>query len=86
MNIFDIDDELIEIYQSNFSVFRKVCNLTCQEVGDKIGVSKQTVSNIERRKTKLTKSLCILLRLFVIEMLNKEDGKLNEVAIALNLI
>ena len=85
MNIFEISESMIEIYQKNFSTFRKVCNLTCQEVGDMIGVTKQTISNIERRKTKLTKSQCILLRLFVIEMC-KDNVKISEIANVLNLI
>ena len=81
---FDIDDEIIKTYQSNFQTFRKVSKMTCQDVANKIGVTKQTVSNIERGKVKVNKSYCILLMLVVDEVCETNE-QLDKIAVALKL-
>lgn len=40
-------DDKIKILQANLSSIRNIANWTAEELGDKIGVSKQTISNLE---------------------------------------
>ena len=48
--------------QDNLSTIRKLGGWTVQELGDMIGVSKQTISNLENKKTPMTKLQYIGLR------------------------
>lgn len=44
----------MEIMQHNLSYIRKSLNMSAKELGDMIGVTRQTINNIEIGKTKLT--------------------------------
>ena len=48
--------------QNNLQAIRKVAGWTTQELGDMVGVTKQTISNIENKRTTLTKTQYIALR------------------------
>ena len=48
--------------QENLSVLRKVNGWTTEDLGAKIGVTKQTISNFENWKVKMTKTQYIALR------------------------
>lgn len=48
-------EEKITIMQNNFKHIRKYLHLTCREFGEMLGTTKQTISNIENGRTKLTK-------------------------------
>lgn len=48
--------------QDNLSTIRKLAGWTTQELGDKIGVTKQTISNLENKKSTMTKLQYIGLR------------------------
>lgn len=48
--------------QDNLSTIRKLGGWTTQELGDKIGVTKQTISNLENKKSTMTKLQYIGLR------------------------
>jgi transcriptional regulator with XRE-family HTH domain len=46
--------EQIDILQKHLSSIRKIAGWTLEELGEKIGVTKQTISNLENDKTKMT--------------------------------
>jgi len=48
--------------QENLSILRKICGWTTEELGSRIGVTKQTISNIENYKVNMTKAQYIALR------------------------
>ena len=58
----NVVDKEIEKLQTNLQAIRKVAGWTTEELGEQIGVTKQTISNLENRKTKMTKTQYIALR------------------------
>lgn len=52
----------IEALQENLQTIRKLAGWTIDELGEKIGVTKQTVSNIENKKTTMTVTQYIAIR------------------------
>ena len=57
----DIKGEIAQ-FQENMKTIRKVAGWTVQELGDRIGVSKQTISNLENQVTEMTKTQYIATR------------------------
>lgn len=57
----DIKDQIWRL-QENLRSIRMIAGWTTQELGDKIGVTKQTISNIENHKVKLTQTQYIAIR------------------------
>lgn len=87
-NIFDltyteyVTDEEINIFQNNLIYIRNRLSLTEQQLGDMIGVTRQTINNLERNKIKMTKTIYIALatviQLYMINetnIYNKNDFK-----------
>ena len=67
--------------QQNLSAIRKIAGWTAEQLGEKIGVTKQTISNLENRKTTMTLTQYIAIRSvidFEIHM-NKENKDLPQV-------
>ena len=60
--IMDLVNKEIAKLQNNLQAIRKIAGWTTEELGDKIGVTKQTISNIENHKTTMTKTQYIALR------------------------
>lgn len=60
MNNFNGNE--ISKLQDNLLVIRKVAGWTTTKLGDLIGVTKQTISNIENKKTVMTKTQYIAIR------------------------
>ena len=54
---------MIERLQNALTSLRKLRGWTMQDLGDRIGVTKQTISNVECRRTQLVKSWYILIRM-----------------------
>lgn len=52
----------IKKLQDNLSTIRKIAGWTAQDLGRKIGVTKQTISNLENRKTEMTLTQYIAIR------------------------
>ena len=52
----------IKILQQNLSAIRKIAGWTAEQMGDKIGVTKQTVSNLENNKTPMNFTQYIAIR------------------------
>lgn len=51
--------------QKYLPVIRKVAGWTSEELGELIGVTKQTISNIENNRTKMTKTQYIAIRAMI---------------------
>lgn len=48
--------------QENLSVIRKIAGWTTEDLGERIGVTKQTISNLENNKTTMTLTQYIAIR------------------------
>lgn len=71
--------EEINKLQENLQTIRKVAGWTTEELGQKIGVTKQTISNLENKNTKMTKTQYIAIR----AILDYEiDSNENNIALA----
>lgn len=55
-------EKQVDNLQSNLSAIRKVAGWTAEQLGDKIGVTKQTISNLENNRTKMTITQYIAIR------------------------
>lgn len=55
------EEEIISLLQENLSSVRKIAGWTTEEFGEKIGVTKQTVSNLENRKTVMSRTQYIAI-------------------------
>ena len=77
-------DELLEIQklQRNLSSLRKLAGWTAEDLGKKVGVTKQTVSNLENFRTSMSKLQYIALR----TVLDYEAQRNQNLARALQLV
>lgn len=57
-----IMEQQIKRLQANLLSIRKIAGWTAQDLGDRIGVTKQTISNLETGKAKLTQTQYIVIR------------------------
>lgn len=57
------ENAMIERLQNTLTALRRLRGWTMQDLGDRIGVSKQTIGNIECGRTPLSKSFYILIRM-----------------------
>ena len=57
-----ITEEEIKRFEEKFPVIRNAVGWSAEEFGEKIGVSRQTINNLENRKYKLTKTTYIAMR------------------------
>ena len=55
-------DQKIRLLQENLSSIRKMARWTAEQLGDKIGVTKQTISNLENNKTPMNFTQYIAIR------------------------
>ena len=51
--------------QKNLSVIRKIAGWTSEDLGDLIGVTKQTISNLENGRSVMTKTQYIAIRAMI---------------------
>lgn len=75
----------IKKLQQNLSSIRKIAGWTAETLGEKIGVTKQTISNLENQKTPMNFTQYIAIRSvldYEIEN-NKENGVLHKVLMLL---
>jgi len=57
----DIERQIKRL-QDNLQAIRKIAGWTAEELGKRVGVTKQTISNIENRKVKMTQTQYIAIR------------------------
>lgn len=72
-------DYSITSLQSHLSMLRKLYGWTMEQFGDRIGVTKQTVSNLERGKPKMTKLQYIAIRSVFESEAKERDGEEKEI-------
>ena len=75
------EKEMIERLQDNLSIIRKIAGWSTEDLASKISVTKQTISNLENKKTPMTLIQYIAIRAFIdceIEI-NKENVALAQV-------
>lgn len=71
------DRAKILLMQENLAALRRHAGWTAQRLADEIGVSKQTISNIETRKSSLTKTQYLAIRtVFNFEILERNNVRL----------
>lgn len=58
----DTRKEQVQLLQMHLSSIRKIAGWTTEQFGDKIGVTKQTISNLENNKTPLSVTQYIAIR------------------------
>ena len=59
---YGLEDELVQRFQDNLAKIRKVADMTAQELADEIGVTRQTISSLESKKTKMNRTQYLALR------------------------
>ena len=52
----------IERLQDNLLLIRRAAGWTAEELGDRIGVTRQTINNLEAKRNKLNKTQYIAIR------------------------
>ncbi len=66
----------IERLQDNLAAIRKIAGWTSEQFGRKIGVTKQTISNLENKKTPMTLTQYIAIRAVIdYEIQTNEENK-----------
>lgn len=62
MAIKNDKEHQIELLQTNLQTIRKIAGWTIEDFGDRLGVSKQTISNLENAKTQMSLIQYIAIR------------------------
>lgn len=85
MSNLDFRLKQINLLQENLQTIRRLAGWTVEELGDRIGVTKQTISNLENRKTKMSFTQYIALRsVFDCEIQeNSDNGVLSKSVVLL---
>lgn len=76
------DNRQIEKLQTNLSSLRKIAGWTAEDLGNELDVTKQTISNLETGKTKMSRVQYIAIRA-VLDMEAKKNENLSK---AMNLV
>ena len=74
---YKTENQEIRILQNNLKTIRIILNWTLEELADKIGVTKQTISNLENIKTEMTKMQYIAIRTILdyeVATVEKDNG------------
>lgn len=65
----------IDRLQDNLSSIRKIAGWTAEQLGEKIGVTKQTISNLENKKSPMNLTQYIAIRAVIdYEIINKPEN------------
>ena len=72
------EEQRLSNLQSNLATIRKVAGWTSDQLGEEIGVTRQTISNLEKNRTPLTKTQYLAIR----TVLNQEILTGNNPALA----
>lgn len=65
MDINEQREKQVANLQSNLSAIRKIAGWTAEQLGEKIGVTKQTISNLENNRTTMTLTQYIAIRAII---------------------
>ena len=72
--------------QENLLLIRQVAGWTAESLGERIGVTRQTINNIENGRNKLTKTLYIALRYVLEQEIISRPQETEMLSILLNVI
>lgn len=61
--------------QQNLATIRKVAGWTAEQFGEEIGVTRQTISNLERKKTPLSKTQYLAMRAVLNQEIIESDNE-----------
>ena len=77
----DNKDFLVQLLQENLSAIRKIAGWTAEQLAEKIGVTKQTISNLETGKSQMSLTQYIAIRTILDHEIetNKENTVLPQV-------
>lgn len=81
MNTTKQDQERISRMQENLAAIRRIAGWTAQRLADEIGVSRQTITNLERGSTPMSKTQYLAIRM----VLNFEIAEQDNDALALTI-
>ena len=76
MDMKNIRAVQIACLQKNLSAIRKIAGWTAEQLGEKIGVTKQTISNLENEKTPMTLTQYIAIRSVIDFEIQSNKGNL----------
>lgn len=71
--MLDVSDKNLELLRDNLETLRTTAGWSLAELGDMIDVNKQTIRNLEMKKTKMTK-----LQYFALKAIFDEESENNE--------
>ena len=60
--IIMVSEEEMKRFEDNFLLIRKAVGWSAEEFGDRIGVTRQAINNLENKKNKLTKMMYSAMR------------------------
>lgn len=77
----DNKDFQVQLLQENLAAIRKIAGWTAEQLADKIGVTKQTISNLETGKSQMSLTQYIAIRVILDHEIetNKENTVLPQV-------
>ncbi len=78
MNDKEKKQKQIQLLQENLRSIRQIAGWTAEQLGENIGVTKQTISNLENMKTSMTLTQYIAIRSILEDeiKLNKDNSSL----------
>lgn len=75
--LMGIDERRIKLLQENLEVIRKIAGWTGQRMAEEIGVTRQTIGNLEKGRQKMSKTQYLALRSVLnFEIANSKNGEL----------
>ncbi|MBT1181896.1 helix-turn-helix transcriptional regulator [Bifidobacterium sp. CP2] len=80
MAVSEVERRWIDRFQENLSIVRKVAGWTTQELADEVGVTRQTIWNLEHGRTPMSKLQYLALRtVFNVEIAEHDNHDLARV-------
>lgn len=80
MLLMGMDERRIKLLQENLEAIRKIAGWTGQRMAEEIGVTRQTIGNLEKGRQKMSKTQYLALRSVLnFEIVNSKNGELAKI-------
>lgn len=79
-----VTNEEMERFNEVFPLVRKAVGWSAEEFGDKIGVTRQTISNLETKKIKISKTTYIAMRFVLDEEMEEHPDETEMLKVVLD--
>ena len=79
-----VTSEEMERFNEVFPLVRKAVGWSAEEFGDKIGVTRQTISNLETKKIKISKTTYIAMRFVLDEEMEEHPDETEMLKVVLD--